>query len=160
MQIKNMDSQKGSALLISLVILTVLTLIAISSMQNATLEEQMTGNSQQQIELYNASLSELDAQFQTIDTDVTRGVTTTLTDALTNDISLASSVTTQHMANNAITKTTSITYLSDGSGGVRSGYSFNSTKTLPYEITTRSVAAGSGASSNQTIGVAYAAPGS
>lgn len=52
-------SQRGSALIISLVILTAITLGAVVAMQRSTLQVRMVGNMQHQQNVFNAAYSDL-----------------------------------------------------------------------------------------------------
>ena len=60
----NIKTQKGSALLFSLVILTVITLFAASTMKTAMLDEKMAANSQFTQLAYLEARSEIEAQYQ------------------------------------------------------------------------------------------------
>lgn len=55
----SVSSQRGSALLISLVILTAITLGAVVAMQRSTLQVRMVGNMQHQQNVFNAAQSDL-----------------------------------------------------------------------------------------------------
>lgn len=55
--------QAGSALVISLIMLTAVTFLAIISMENSSLQLKMVGNSQKSEAVFQAALSELEAQF-------------------------------------------------------------------------------------------------
>lgn len=57
-------SQQGSALLVSLVILTVITLGAIVAMQRSTLQLRMVGNMQHQQNLFNAAQNDINNMFE------------------------------------------------------------------------------------------------
>lgn len=56
-----LNKQKGSALLVSLVILTIITLGAIVALQRSTLQLRMVGGMQHQQKVFNASYSNLNA---------------------------------------------------------------------------------------------------
>ena len=51
----NLSYQSGSALIISLILLVLLTIIGISSMQNTTMQEVMSGNTKQQHRSFQAA---------------------------------------------------------------------------------------------------------
>src|SRR5690554_6638031 len=55
----SVSSQRGSALIISLVILTAITIGAVVAMQRSTLQVRMVGNMQHQQNVFNATLSDL-----------------------------------------------------------------------------------------------------
>lgn len=55
----SVSSQRGSALIISLVILTAITLGAVVAMQRSTLQVRMVGNMQHQQNVFNAAQSDL-----------------------------------------------------------------------------------------------------
>lgn len=77
--------QQGSAILISLVILTVLTLIGISSANNAVLGEKMASNSHFKTVAYQASKSEIDGQFTSLTDNNTPFATVLTQDAMDLD---------------------------------------------------------------------------
>ena len=58
------QSQRGAVLIISLVMLTILTIIALGTMTDTNLQANMARNSQISLRVFNLSLSELKAQFQ------------------------------------------------------------------------------------------------
>lgn len=58
---QNIKEQRGSALVISLVILTVITLGAVVAMQRSTLQIRMVGSLQHQQKVFNAATSDLGA---------------------------------------------------------------------------------------------------
>ncbi|OUS06528.1 hypothetical protein A9Q81_03110 [Gammaproteobacteria bacterium 42_54_T18] len=60
----NIRTQRGSALLFSLVILTVITLFAASTMKTAMLDEKMAANTQFTQLAYLEARSEIEAQYQ------------------------------------------------------------------------------------------------
>lgn len=74
-------SQRGSALLISLVILTVITLGAVVAMQRTTLQTRMVGNMQHQQKVFNAAYSDLSALLNELRTSP--NLTRVLDDAIT-----------------------------------------------------------------------------
>ena len=57
-------SQQGAVLVVSLVMLTILTIIALGTMTDTNLQTNMARNSQISLRVFNLSLSELKAQFQ------------------------------------------------------------------------------------------------
>lgn len=56
---QKLNKQRGSALIISLVILTAITLAAVIAMQRSTLQVRMVGNLQHQQTIFNAAYSNL-----------------------------------------------------------------------------------------------------
>ena len=57
-------SQQGAVLIISLVMLTILTIIAVGTMTDTNLQTNMAKNSQISLRVFNLTLSELKAQFK------------------------------------------------------------------------------------------------
>ena len=55
--------QSGSALVVSLIMLTAVTFLAIISMESSSLQLKMVGNSQKSETVFQSALSELEAQF-------------------------------------------------------------------------------------------------
>jgi Tfp pilus assembly protein PilX len=78
-----LSRNQGSALLICLVLLTVLTLIGISSVENALLEEKMSSNTQFKYTVFQSGMSELDEQFVFLGGD-----NRAIMNAITSDVSL------------------------------------------------------------------------
>ena len=59
--ISNSYNQNGSALIISLILLTILSLVGIGSASNAVLEEKMSANSQLKTTTYQITKGEVEA---------------------------------------------------------------------------------------------------
>ena len=57
------SKQQGAALVVSLIILVVLTIIGITAMRTSTLEERMSGNMQDTLKAFSAAESALDRAF-------------------------------------------------------------------------------------------------
>ena len=55
--------QRGSALIVSLVILTAITFLALISIQSSSVQLKMVNNSQKSEAVFQSALSELEAQF-------------------------------------------------------------------------------------------------
>ena len=60
----SISTQTGSALIISLLMLIAVTLLAIISMESSTLQLKMVSNSQKSKEVFECSISELEANFR------------------------------------------------------------------------------------------------
>lgn len=81
---KPLNSQAGSALIISLVFLLLLTIVGVASMQNSTLEERMTGNASDKNRAFQAAEAGLRAGEQALSDSV--GIAkTTVTEIPKND---------------------------------------------------------------------------
>ena len=57
------DRQTGSALVVSLIMLSAVTFLAIISMESSSVQLKMVSNSQKSEQVFQAALSELEAQF-------------------------------------------------------------------------------------------------
>ena len=60
------QSSKGAALVISLVMLTAVTFLAVVSLQRSTLQVRMVGNTQMKEQVFHTAMSELESNFQAI----------------------------------------------------------------------------------------------
>lgn len=64
-----LNAQRGAALLVSLILLLLLTIIGISSIEDASLQSNMARNSQFKMQAFNVSFSESNAQYNAADED-------------------------------------------------------------------------------------------
>src|SRR5690554_3080918 len=78
----SVSSQRGSALIISLVILTAIILGAIVAMQRSTLQVRMVGNMQHQQKVFNAAYSDLSGLMDEFRSSNNSTLTTILNDAI------------------------------------------------------------------------------
>ena len=67
--IAGISNQRGAALVITLVVLTVLTLVALASTDSNQIQAAMVRNNQFRLEAFNASYTEIDAQVDKINTN-------------------------------------------------------------------------------------------
>ncbi|MDE1460535.1 pilus assembly PilX family protein [Spartinivicinus poritis] len=75
----NINTQQGSSLIVSLVLLTIFTIIGLAAISTSSLEETMAGNTQRQLENFQVALSELDSQIvrllgDTTDKDLVKAI--------------------------------------------------------------------------------------
>ena len=68
LKLPNRQTQSGAVLIVSLVILTVLTIIAVGTATDIGLQSNMVRNNQISLQAYNLSLSELRSQYQAVNT--------------------------------------------------------------------------------------------
>ncbi|WP_163835135.1 pilus assembly PilX family protein [Spartinivicinus ruber] len=65
-----MYKQQGSSLIISLVLLAIFSLIGIAAMSTSTVEEKMASNSQESLDVFQLTQSELDGQVTYLKSDI------------------------------------------------------------------------------------------
>jgi type II secretory pathway pseudopilin PulG len=152
------EPQNGAVLIVSLVMLTILTIIAIGTITDTNLQSNMARNNQISLRAFNVALSELKAQFQSskdngqIDempyqqklSDIYQ--TETPHDILQADMLIASPDFTQ---------TGTISFLREGvcGGGNEIGNS-----ALIYEVNSTSRLDNTGINSDQSFGICYPNP--
>lgn len=155
-------SQSGAVLIVSLVMLTILTIIAVGTITDTNLQANMARNSQISLRAFNVALSELKAQFQASrDNDQIEGMSyqQMLSDVyqretdhqvLPADFQMAS-------ADNPFTQTVTISFIREGicGGGNEIGGS-----ALIYEINATSMLDNTGINSDQSFGICYPNPNS
>lgn len=153
-------SEKGAVLIVSLVMLTILTIIAVGTMTDTNLQTNMARNSQISLRAFNVALSELKAQFQASrDNDQIEGMsyqqmlsniyqTETDHQVLPADFQMSG-------ADNPFRQTVTISFLREGicGGGNEIGGS-----ALIYEINATSMLDNTGINSDQSFGICYPNP--
>lgn len=178
------QSSKGAALIISLVMLTAVTFLAVVSLQRSTLQVRMVGNTQMKEQVFHTAMSELEANFQSIN-EGTQDVGKLIAEA-TNSVvfdekgnplpqknndgqDILDSVQYQSVPiatgdafkNSPVAINTSVLFLGNGaqnthtfSGGSSVG------KFIAYKFELNSIASLSGSiASDQILGITYLAPG-
>lgn len=146
-----MRRQKGSAILISLVMLTVLTLIGISSANNAVLSEKMSANTHFKTIAYQASKSEIEGQYTELSTNIKPFQT----------IETVSTLEMENVTNpDKITIDTDMDYVGEVIAKAKvQGEIFSlGRKAMVTEINVESVIASTGAASEQIQGLQYILP--
>lgn len=151
---------QGAVLLVSLVLLTAMTIIGVASIDSATLQSQMARNSLYAQNLYQKSLSEIEAQYEKLKgsdylTSILTAVTTIGPD---NDpgISITDANVETHDVNDAYTQSVSVAFT--GNGPPPSGYSVGIFIGKNFEVNSVSTVTGTGSTSDQTQGLNYPAP--
>lgn len=154
-------SEKGAVLIVSLVMLTILTIIALGTMTDTNLQANMARNSQISLRSFNVALSELKAQFQASrDNDQINGgqpYQQVLSDVYQRetDHELVPADFQMNGADNPFTQTVTISFLREGicGGGNEIGGS-----ALIYEINATSMLDNTGINSDQSFGICYPNP--
>lgn len=141
-----MEKQKGSALIVSLIILIVLTVIGFSASRTTVLEERMASNSQNKLKVYQLGISELNSQFVDMRSD---------TDELVKAIKHKGEAQdqTEIVSDTGATVTTQLTYMSDAS--IPDGEDLPETRAYRYHLDTDIVVTNANVQTNQTLGVQY-----
>ncbi|RDH45521.1 pilus assembly PilX family protein [Zooshikella ganghwensis] len=143
------NKQKGSALIVSLIILVILTVIAFSASRTTTLEERMTANSQKKIEAYQTGIAELRSQFVEL-----KGETTPLNSAIRDSAKKTSLTQKMDDTSKGILVATEVEFINKGLPP--SGYSLTDFVGYNFEMNVNVDIANIGANSNQTLGLKYA----
>lgn len=156
----NYRRSKGAVLIVSLILLMIMTLIGVSAIDTSTLQSQMTRNSLYARNLYQKSLSEIEAQYEKM-----RG-SQYLTDVLTanplpdkdNDPGLAitDDKVETYDPNDPYSQNVVVSF--SGNGPPPSGYSLGLFIGKNFEIDSTSAVTGTGSESYQTQGLNYPAP--
>lgn len=153
-------SANGAVLIVSLVMLTILTIIAVGTMTDTNLQTNMARNSQISLRAFNVALSELKAQFQASrDNDQIEGMSyqQMLSDVYQRetDHQLLPADLQMSGADNPFTQTVTISFLREGicGGGNEIGGS-----ALIYEINATSMLDNTGINSDQSFGICYPNP--
>ena len=148
--------QKGSALFLSLIFLLVLTVLAISTMKGSFLDEKMAANTQFKQQVFQASQSEGEGQFELYLTN--HNFLQQAFDQAQPGSSATGPVNPpQQVAHNNITKDIELEYIATAQPP--SGFSFGVFVGLIYSQNTESNLTNTNANSDQTLGINYAAPG-
>jgi type II secretory pathway pseudopilin PulG len=150
-----MKHQQGSALIMSLVILMILTVLAVSAMSNAQLDEKISAATQFIGQAFQETKSEINAEidyFNSPSGDVTPLIKTWENG---NSTIFDTSKTATSSGTPSYTKTSTINYI--GEANTPMGNSFGSATKILYQLNVKSSAQG-GSSSNQIQGIIFAAP--
>lgn len=162
MQRRSSSYQKsqGAVLLVSLVLLTAMTIIGVAAIDSSSLQSQMARNSLYAQNLYQKSLSEIEAQYEKLKgsdylTSVLTAVTTVGPD---NDpgLTIGDYSAETHDPNDAYTQAVTVSFT--GNGPPPSGYSVGIFIGKNFEVNSVSTVAGTGSESDQTQGLNYPAP--
>ncbi len=167
------QSSKGAALIVSLVMLTAVTFLAVVSLQRSTLQVRMVGNTQLKEQTFHTSMSELAAKYELwgLGASKTQALADSMTSVLVeNDIAVlgdddkpiykAVDVDPDiQYYDNDMKVSTSITYVGSGSQIVNTLPGDSSVKRfIKHRFTINSTAAMSDAiNSSQLLGVSYLA---
>lgn len=162
------SKQKASALAISLILLTAITLISISSLQRSGLQTRIVANNQHAEAGFNAANSELEEMFRTYITD------NDALSALSESIYSISSTTganeptvetgvdstyTATAANRPLAVDLSSSILHTGKSPFTAGYSQGGFATYGFRVSTTASAPNNGRTlSSQSIGIEFIGP--
>ncbi|MGI0117281.1 pilus assembly PilX family protein [Zooshikella sp. RANM57] len=144
------SKQEGSALIVSLIILVILTVIAFSASRTTTLEERMTANSQKKIEAYQTGIAELSSQF----VDLKESGTTSLNNAIKATDHSEDLTSKMDDSTGGISVSTEVEYINKGLPPP--GYSLTDFVGYNFEMNVNVDITNIGANSNQTLGLKYA----
>ena len=149
---------KGAVLLVSLMLLTLMTLIGVAAIDTQSLQSQMARNSFSAQNLYQLSLSEIEAQYNKLQgSDYLESVIHSETSIDENPAKqLQDSQVETHDDSDAYTQAVTISYTGDGPPP--SGYSISLFKGKNFEVNSIAAIAGSGSKSDQAQGLNYPAP--
>ena len=152
--------QSGAVLIVSLVMLTILTIIAVGTATDIGLQSNMARNSQISMNAFNTTLSELRAQFQA--SKANDNISDTSYQQLLSDVyqtepthTAATDELLMPSANNPFTQTFEITFI--GYGHCGGGNEVGSTG-LIYEFEGTAELDSTGIKSEQVMGVCYPNP--
>jgi type II secretory pathway component PulK len=148
----------GAVLLVSLVLLTVMTMIGVAAIDTQTLQSQMARNSLFAQNLYQVSLSEIQAQYyelQGLDY-LTEVMNSTTTIDSYPSIELDDAEVDTYKSDDAYSQSVVISYVGDGAPP--SGYSIGLFEGKNFEVNSVAEVTGTGSESDQTQGLTYPAP--
>lgn len=151
---------QGAVLIVSLILLMVMTLIGVSAIDTSTLQSQMTRNSLYARNLYQKSLSEIEAQYNKM--KGSQYLTNVLTASpLPNKddnpgLEIADSAVETYDATDPYSQSVVVSF--SGNGPPPSGYSLGLFIGKNFEIDSTSSVTGTGSESDQTQGLNYPAP--
>lgn len=143
--------QNGFTLIICLVLLAVLTLIGISSVEHALIEEKMSANTQAKITAFQAASSEIGTQFVRLKRN-----SFPVEQLMLTDISLSNATSPEHME--TVSK---LHYVGDYERRARRKQqiqSLGASRVLVSELTVVSTMTLLGTSSQQTLGMELLSP--
>jgi len=151
---------QGAVLIVSLILLMIMTLIGVAAIDTSSLQSQMSRNSLYARNLYQKSLSEIEAQYEKM-----KG-SQYLTDVLTasplaskgNDpgVEIADTAVETYDAGDPYSQSVVISF--SGNGPPPSGYSLGLFIGKNFEVDSISSVSGTGSQSDQTQGMNYPAP--
>lgn len=153
------SEQTGAVLLISLIMLLLLTIIGVSSVEDMTLQSNMTRNSQFKMQAFNTAYSETVAQYQQLSGNISP---LTLAMASINAIAFDPASLFMPSASNPFKQTVSLNF--EGSKGAHvadteagmmelSGY-----EDMAFELNSTAKLQNTGSQSDQLQGLNYTAP--
>jgi hypothetical protein len=154
------NAQRGAVLIVSLVMLTILTIIAVGTITDTNMQSNMARNSQISLRAFNVALSELKAQFQASRDNeqindvayqqLLSNIYQTNTDHVVEPADLQ-----MNTADNPFTQGVTISFIREGvcGGGNEIGGS-----ALIFEINSTSSLDNTGINSDQSFGVCYPNP--
>ena len=150
---------QGAILVVSLILLLVMTLVGISAIDTSSLQSQMARNSLFAQSLYQASRSEIEAQYEKL-----KGLpyleSVMISNTAESDgnptITMADSQVETYNANDPYQQTAAVTFTGDSTPP--SGYSLGLFVGKNFEVDALSQVAGTGSKSDQTQGLNYPAP--
>jgi type IV pilus assembly protein PilX len=163
----NKKNQSGAALLVSLIMLVILTIIGVSSIEDITLQSNMTRNSQFKMQAFNTALSESEAQVPRLLTEIVL-----LQNAMNdpnNTVAIPDTDFVMASSSNPFDQSVDIIYMepstdagddtnfSQGSA-VAGGYSMGSITEAAYDMNSVATLPNSGSKSDQIQGLRYTAP--
>lgn len=155
MRLTRPSKQRGSTLIVCLVILTVLTFLGLNSMTDNNLQSVMVRNNQLQLLAYNTALSEINAQIDLIN----RGNDNTLLLGAMNDSAgerpLLQDELLMRGANNPFTQQMMMAYVG---GSTVANCSVSTCRGLRFEISSDALLLSTNTQSNQIQGIEYSAP--
>lgn len=142
--------QGGAALIVSLILLLVLTVVGLSAVENVALQSKMARNSEFKVQTYQIALSEIAAQQTQLAVDLAP------LDTALDDGSLVQTGDDIVMQPGDVTQTVSFDYV--GTGVPPEGYSIDEFVGRHFELNSRAQMDNTGIFSDQTQGLNYAGP--
>ncbi len=143
-------TQTGAALVVSLILLLVLTVVGLSAVENVALQSRMARNGEFKVEAYQIALSELSAQQTMLVLDIAP-LDTALADGTLNQV--GDDIVMQP---GSVTQTVSYNYV--GTGIPPEGFSIDTFIGRHFELNSRAQIDNTGIFSDQTQGLNYAGP--
>lgn len=155
-----MNNQKGAALLVSLIMLLLLTMIGVASIEDTALQSNMARNSQFKMQAFNLSFSEGKAQYENFLESISLLESQYGKSAPYNypvgDLAMAS------IPNNKFDVSATLKFVNAGGAPLASGstdaMSFGMMERVSYEINSLAELQNTSTKSDQLHGVEYTAP--
>lgn len=163
----NIIKQSGATLLVSLIMLLILTIIGVSSIEDMSLQSNMTRNSQFKMQAFNTSLSESEAQIPRLLSQIV--LLQSAMNSSTSTATIPAGDLVMPSANNpfdqevsvlhipAVTDTGDTTNFNQATT-VSGGFSMGAVTKENFELNSISTLANSGSKSDQLQGLRYTAP--